>query len=366
MLTEIKLKNFKCFEDETIKLVPFNLFTGLNGMGKSTVIQALLLLRQSYYENFLNKLVLNGESVQIGNAKDLLFQYAKNREIAIGLQTNNGMDTQWILNADSKLDHLTIINQPNLANISLVSLFNNKFHFLTAGRLEPRAYYEISTHKVINENQIGIKGEFVFQYLEIYGKKDIPIKKLKHPQTNGLTLYEQVNAWLSEIRPGSRIGTRSNDDMSLISGFFQFSGGEFVSNNFRLPNVGFGLTYVLPIIVAILCSEPGTLLIIENPEAHLHPKGQAQIGSLLALAADNGIQVIIETHSDHVLNGARVAVKEGVLKPEDTNLLFFHAEKADDMIKHCVKPLNIDKDGRIDEWPLDFFDELDKQLLKLI
>ncbi|WP_180834594.1 AAA family ATPase, partial [Vibrio parahaemolyticus] len=66
---------------------------------------------------------------------------------------------------------------------------------------------------------------------------------------------------------------------------------------------------VLPIVLALLVTKPGGLVIIENPEAHLHPKGQSYLGRLIQRTAEAGVQVIIETHSDHLLNGIRVAAR---------------------------------------------------------
>ena len=84
--------------------------------------------------------------------------------------------------------------------------------------------------------------------------------------------------------------------------------------NFHAPvHTGYGLTQVLPIIVAALSSGPKGLLLIENPEVHLHPRGQAAMGEFLAEVATAGAQVIMETHSDHVLNGIRRAVKKGLV-----------------------------------------------------
>src|SRR5438046_1441121 len=86
-------------------------------------------------------------------------------------------------------------------------------------------------------------------------------------------------------------------------------GHQVASSEYRPTNVGFGITYALPIVVSILSARPGSLVIIENPEAHLHPRGQVRMGELLSLASTAGIQVLIETHSDHVLNGIRLAVR---------------------------------------------------------
>ena len=145
---------------------------------------------------------------------------------------------------------------------------------------------------------------------------------------------------------------------------YSFVKGNQVSNRYRATNVGFGITYVLPIIVAVLSSAPGSLLLIENPEAHLHPRGQARMGELLALAASCGIQVVIETHSDHVLNGIRLSVHGGNLSPEMVQLHFFQRRQQDG--QSLVTSPRIDRNGRIDQWPDGFFDEWDKSLETLL
>lgn len=367
MIKQINLQNFKCFENVKVKLAPFNLLSGLNGMGKSSLIQALLLLRQNYELNVIDKhLILNGELVQIGNYQDLLFQYAKSKEIIIEIETSKFGNGLWKLTLGNVNDRLIVNSVIENNDIYKSSLFSNNFHYLTAERIGPRSYYDTSTHKVINQNQMGIKGEFVANYLAEYEKISIPIKNLKHPSTQGDTLYEQLNAWLGEITPNTRIHVEQNINMSLIALTYQFIGGKDVGNNFRPINVGFGLSYILSILVAILTSKPETLILLENPEAHLHPKAQAQVGKLLALAAANGIQLIIETHSDHILNGIRVAVKEGLISPEQANFLFFKKDVVDNRIKHYILNPKINNDGQIDDWPDGFFDEWDVQLTKLL
>jgi predicted ATPase len=150
--------------------------------------------------------------------------------------------------------------------------------------------------------------------------------------------------------------------MDLVS--FQYSYG--LSNPRRATNVGFGITYTLPIIVAVLASEPGTLILIENPEAHLHPKGQSKMGELLALAASCGVQVVIETHSDHVLNGIRRVVHAGKLDHKDVQLHYFQRqEKEGQAFTEVVSP-RIKRSGRIDKWPDGFFDQMEKDLMELI
>ena len=132
------------------------------------------------------------------------------------------------------------------------------------------------------------------------------------------------------------------------------------ATDFHRPiHVGFGLTQVLPIIVAAMSAEPGDLLLIENPEVHLHPAAQAIMGGFLSKVAGAGIQVIIETHSDHVLNGIRRAVKGGIVAPEDLAIHFFrHRDTEGDQV---ITP-TIDQEGDIDVWPEGFFDQVDKDM----
>ena len=153
--------------------------------------------------------------------------------------------------------------------------------------------------------------------------------------------------------------------MDLVNLGISFSSAGSVSTNeYRSVNVGFGITYTLPVVVSLLSSAPGDLVFIENPEAHLHPRAQSKLGELIARAASSGVQVIFETHSDHVLNGIRIAIKTGLLKSEQAAVLFF--SKGEESKSTSVTTLNIDQNGRIDNWPSGFFDEFEKSIESLI
>ena len=127
----------------------------------------------------------------------------------------------------------------------------------------------------------------------------------------------------------------------------------------RPVNVGFGLTQVLPIVVAALSANSHDILLIENPEVHLHPAGQALMGQFLADVASAGVQVIIETHSDHILNGIRRAVRSKILKPDQATLHFFRPRK--DNQSQVISP-QLDETGNVDIWPEGFFDQYDKDM----
>jgi len=237
------------------------------------------------------------------------------------------------------------------------------FHYIRTDRAIPSITYPLSV-KHIRNNSIGFNGEYATHYLAENRHKILSIKQLKHPNTATEQLLENVSAWLGEISSGINISATIHEQLQMASLTYQYEYDEQTTAQYTPLNVGFGITYVLPIIVAILKSEPGDLLIIENPESHLHPAGQSKIAELCSIAASNGVQIIIETHSDHFLNGVRVAIKKELLQPDDSQIYFF--QKAENNLETITTALNIDKEGRIDEWPKGFFDEWDNKLNELL
>ncbi|MCK4517426.1 DUF3696 domain-containing protein, partial [Candidatus Babeliales bacterium] len=129
----------------------------------------------------------------------------------------------------------------------------------------------------------------------------------------------------------------------------------------RPSNIGYGLTYAFPVIISGLLAKPKQILIIDSPEVHLHPLGQSQMGQFLAKVAAAGVQVIIETHSDHVINGIRLSVKNKDILPEKVAIHFFNHQ---DTIPRAISPL-IDSQGNLSEWPEGFCDQSEKDYAQL-
>jgi predicted ATPase len=373
MITSLHLLNFKPFANQFLEFKKLTLFSGLNSTGKSSVMQSLLLLRQSYQQGLLPEkgLALNGDFVNVGTARDALFEGAKEDLIGFEIFWQNNNKATWRFKYDREVDVLNIDSEPVSSEVYKSNLFGNNFHYLQAERLGPRRFNEMSDYQVRQLGQLGIKGEYAAHFLAINGETVIPNSSLSHPEVRlktqrqkelspakSMDLIDQVEAWMGEISPGTRLKIDAKSDVDLMS--FQYSYGD--SNPYRATNVGFGISYILPIIVAALASTPGTIILIENPEAHLHPKGQVKMGQLLALAASGGVQVVIETHSDHVLNGIRLAVHGGKIDPKDVQLHYFQRQnKEGQAVTEVISP-KIDRNGRIDRWPDGFFDEWDNSL----
>ncbi len=366
MINSLKLINYKAFESQLLQFKPLTLLSGLNSTGKSSVLQSLLLLRQSYQQELLPNvgLALNGELVRIGNAQDAFCERAKEDYLGFEVIWNNDKKGIWRFSYDQIKTDTDVLNTLDPQSLSVdtgvykLSLFDKRFHYLQAERLGPRTSYDMSDYQARRLGQVGTKGEYTAHFLAINQDKDVLQSKLRHPMAKSNALSSQVEGWMREVSPGTRIKINSNSDIGLMS--LQYLYGD--SNPYRTTNVGFGISYTLPIIVALLASSPDTLIIIENPEAHLHPKGQVKMGELLSLAASCGIQVVIETHSDHVLNGIRLAVHGGKIKQDDVQFHYFQRqEKQGQAITEVVSP-RIDRNGRIDKWPDGFFDEWEKSL----
>ena len=375
MIKSLRIKNFKCFEEECFELGNLTLLTGLNGTGKSSVLQSLLLLRQSYQNQFLQKgrLLLNGDIIQLGPARNVLFEGAGSDEFGFCLDFSE-TSAKWHFkyewkgskHSDRKAD-VAILNSEQVSDdIYDTSLFGDSFHYLSAERVGPQPAFETSDYFVNERQQLGVKGEYAPHFLDIFGSKKITHEVLVHSSSDhGRNLQNQVEAWMDEISPGVRIELESYHGIDRINLQYSFKIGNKMTDKYRSTNVGFGITYTLPILLALLASQKDTLVLLENPEAHLHPKGQFKLGELMVRAASCGIQVIVESHSDHILNGIRVAVRKKLITPDKVRLYYLRRPTRAGQISSEVISPGLDKEGYLDQWPDGFFDEWEKSLEQL-
>lgn len=364
MIKNISLKNFKCFENINIECRELNLFTGINGMGKSTVIQALLLLRQTYEKynsSDWQRIVLNGHYTNLGTLKDIAYWYRTEDNIKISILEDELM---WECTWSENNVNLVIAQDEKTPN-DRCSLMGDGFDYISAERLGPRRYYDNLGNEEYQIFQIGARGEKAVALLNDMGSEFKIYKTMRHPAENSERLDLQVDAWMSEISPGIKVNVKPYFEVELM-GLRYATSSSMGEESANALNMGFGVSYVLPVVIALLKARKGNLVILENPEAHLHPKGQRKIGELIALAAANGVQIIMETHSDHILNGIRLAVKQKNISPEKINVNYFY-QYLDDrgMPRHAKTSPQILEDGSLSNWPEGFFDEWDKAIDEL-
>jgi len=361
MISRFKIQRFKCFEDQEIAFEKLTLLVGGNATGKSTVIQALLLLRQSHHPGGLERgaLSLNGDLVSVGTAKDAFYS---SQEDSIIFSLTNAPETTPVVfefaYPRGKPEAYTLFSsQENI--LYRGNLFDAGVAYLTAERLGPRLLYPV-TEVWREEMNVGIKGEYTAHCLAEFGNEAITNSNLAYPESDNLLLIHQTQLWMRQIVSNLDIEIQriSQADHVRIGLRNQVN-----TDYWRPTNTGFGISYTLPIIVAALMAQPDSLLIVENPEAHLHPAAQSELGQFLARAAATNVQMIIETHSDHILNGIRLAVKRKLLQANDVSIQFFVRPEKENA-NQVITP-KLDADGRIDLWPEGFFDQMEKDLMEL-
>lgn len=435
MLTEIRLKNFKCFKYETkFPLGKINLLTGVNGRGKSSLLQAMLLFRQSIEHNpNSNALVLNGNCVQLGSFEDVKnSENPKEMDIEIGFTTDDrrfssnsdfhfwlslnlklaqhqdnprilqplvltltsdvqlsvndgkgnfqnelaytpmGGDKAWrrkeIINGDESITILrsylflpdnsisvTEINKEGQYSASLFMWFDfYRIRYISADRIGPKnSYQQENLSDFINT---GARGENTATILALKGDNTHVHYKL-YLGNDANTLLQQTEEWLNYIFEGAKVSIEATGDNIDIS----YNTNQ-KSHRYRATNVGFGYSYILPIIVSGLIAKEGEFLIVENPEAHLHPKAQNRLTEFLTRVATCGVQVFVESHSEHILNGLRIcSLREDIeLNHDEVSILYFQNNDHQPFVQ-----LPILKNGKITNWPDGFFDQQEQDLAEI-
>ncbi len=369
MLKRLQIKNFKALKETDLSLGRLNLLAGINGMGKSSLVQALLLLKQSYTRISDGLLTLNDqEFAALGKGRDVFYQYSDEKQISFLIEADKGESRSWVFDYHADKEYLNCKERHAFPELSqYFNIFTDNFQYLNAERIGPRQSYGSSSHYIENLKQIGSKGEYAVHYLNAFGTSEkVQFDVLHHPKARSRSLIHEVDAWLGEISPGTKLNTTAVPGTEMVLLDIRFETKTDYTNHFRPVNVGFGISFILPVILALLMAKKDRLIIIENPEAHLHPRGQAEMGRLMALAAQAGAQIIAETHSDHILNGVRVAVKNGNIPKDDARIFFFDRKTTDFEQYSYVTPIKIDQKGELSEYPPNFLDEWNNQLFKLI
>ncbi len=377
MIESIHLRHFKCFSSLDLELGRLTLLTGCNATGKSSIIQSLLLLHQGFASLAPgSSFPLNGEVVSLGSFSDVLDGRSGRKSFSIGLAAD-GCRLDFVFESEDKAALVAPLvrvtesangssvkihpedgpaygaeNPPGDGLRALLDLVRTVFHVSTE-RVGPRETYAADPS---GDSQLGPRGEYTAWFLHRNGDREVA-PALRRPDTPP-QLMRQTEAWLEHFFPGAAFEVERIKDTNLLTLRFRTS----PKDSFHRPsNVGYGLSHLLPVLVGGLGVWQGSVLVVENPEAHLHPSAQAEIGAFLSSVAAAGAQVIIETHSDHVLNGVRLAVKKGLLSHDDIRIHYFNPRDTEAQV---VSP-GIRADGSLGHWPAGFFDQIEKDLDQL-
>jgi len=365
MDTKLTISGFKCFEDDKFILKDVTVLTGSNGAGKSSLIQAILLCRLAIELNVHQKregdfcefgewcdnlIPLNeGYSLKLGTIYDI-FREGNSNENVIRIRLDGELFQFEMSQSDTSLLVKYSIDDKNS---DLPFWRRRQFYYLNTERLGPRHSLEI---KSLNYLHCGFKGEFTAQVM-LQLEHDIHFESPMTIDKRGFMM--NVNQWLDTVCPGVLV---SPANVGTMSAQIKVSGSAGKSNMLA-TNIGFGISYVLPIIVTGLIAQKGSVIIVENPEAHLHPKGQSNIGYFLGIVASKGVKVIIETHSEHVINGVRKAFLSTKKDSSYDSMIYFFDGFADGKI--IKKEIYIDETGNLSSFPRNFFDQVNQDIAEV-
>lgn len=371
MLNRLELEHFKCFELLRLPLSPLTLLAGSNASGKSTVLQALVLLHQTMYEReWSTRLLLNGAAIRMGTVFDVVDKVHGRHSLGIGL-IDKEHSLHWTFSGERSDMSMAVQNVDVCGEISenpkalryllpprkdrIVKSLTDRLRvltYITAERVGPRDIYPLEDRQTAVV--VGPEGEHAVSIL--YSGRDDHVLDELAVKGAPTTILHQTTERMRKFFPGCALTVQQVPQANAVTLGLRTSD----DTDFHRPiHSGFGLTQTLPIVIAALSAKKGDILLIENPEVHLHPAGQALMGQFLAEIAQAEIQVIIETHSDHVLNGIRRSVKAQQLSPEQISIHFFTQRSTGSAQVHS---LEMDDSGNIDTWPEGFFDQFDKDL----
>ncbi len=363
MLKKIELENFKCHKKFEEELKPLTILAGANATGKSSVIQSILVAASSY-KNAEQKRVQTTDifGVNLGLPVNIISENINDEEMKICLYSQDDIfkKGEILLSLDEK-DNMAfqICNYDSL--IKADSSWIKNLYYLNAERVGPRITYEV---KSTQDDYVGSRGEYTSFIINETDKNQRLTEDMELPESLKTSKIARFSAnceeWLKTIVPGTSL--QSNVDLEKNISVIKYSN----EGDFYLPTgTGFGISYVLPIVVQALIAsmKKDAVLLIENPEAHLHPFSQSQMGKFLAYIAANGVQVIVETHSEHIIDGCRLQL--AYLKQCDLMKTIFFEKKEKESIHKNILTRN---NGELEEWPDGFFDQkrIDlRELLKL-
>ncbi len=383
-LEAIRLEGFKSFRDRTeVAIKPLTLLAGRNSAGKSSLMQPLLLMKQTLEASFdTYPLLLDGLCVKVQHADSLRWQ-------------GGGGEAQWSWGTrlQGQWAGATLGRDPSSRMLIFHSIEgypvepfsvaqHTPFPWLTWGVprdiglfLNEQHTPDVTPNKSY-ESWSDVEYGFYSSIVHLPGlrgnpERAYPTTRVSHRFPGTFTPYtasvlavwreqgdpriEQVQDDLRRLGLSGAVEAKRLDDVKVELRVGRRLQDSHASVN--IADVGFGVSQVMPVVVALRAALPGQTVHVEQPELHLHPNAQVAMAELLLDAARRGVRVIAETHSAVLLKAVQVAVAEGRAEPE---LVALHWFDRDEEGATQVTTAELDSEGAYGAWPVDFADvELD-------
>jgi len=404
----ITVSGFKSIASEqSIDICPLTILAGANSSGKSSIMQPLLLLKQTLESGYdPGPLLLGGDNIRFTSVDQFLSKGGRGSGFSVGIRLGSeqslslefadgdgkGLRVRKMLYSSEGLD---LGLSDKMSHSQLVSLLPDEMmdfvrQFFARGETTPqfqvtrdRCFLNVAVKQegepippmlisLLPTSQFAIEigrivhlpglrgnpqraypktavGETFSGVFQDYGasiiaqwqeKGQAKLKKL------GENLARLGLTWKVAARPIDQ--TQVQLTVGRLTRATQGGAWDLVD----IADVGFGVSQVLPVLVALLTARPGQLVYLEQPEIHLHPRAQVIMAQLLIDAANRGVRVVAETHSQLLLLGVQTAVARGDIRPEKVKLNWFERD-ADGLTK--ISSADLDESGAFgEEWPEDF------------
>lgn len=345
MITSLHIKDFKSVGEETFVFKKLNLLAGTNSSGKSSVLQGLLLAADNISDtdgSVKNLTAAHIPPISFNESRNFI---TNAKSYSIGLTAGGHSVALKFLPKDDSFIATTVEQEGVLIKEDQDSI-RNIFH-LSAMRSGDLGAPKINPNP--DMNLLGVNGEYLIHYFNEH-KKDLLSDDLIIGNTTR-TLEGQVNYWL-------RILAGYTMTVELINSEYVVRYVTPEGKSLHPYNVGTGVNFIAETLIACLASKPGNTVIIENPEIHLHPAAQAAVLDFLVKIANSGVQVIVESHSDHFFNGIRRSLKLGAIAPEDVAVYNF--TKQNGLTK--TDPVKLSRYGGIENYIPGMFEQFDIDL----
>ncbi len=392
MITELSAHNFKSWQDTgKLQFAPLTGFFGANNSGKTSILQLLLLLKQTVMEenlNFpLNFRVPNNSLVNLGDFDTVIHRH--DPVLKLGISVSWKLHRKITIRGNS-IDFLSL-------STSIVKKYSDMmlehFHYTACEHnlairwtdlgyrlrnntidVKPFRCYGVVNPTGPLEEFLPLREAFedLFDHLHYLGpRRDDPRHdyswRVSHPKDIGrygedmisallssrvrqLSIEEQILKWLQrlDLIDSYALNPTSNTNQDYEFLVKQYKDGPEVG----LTDVGFGVSQVLPLIAQCYYAPEGSILILEQPEAHLHPKAQSELADVLIDVVKNrNVQIILESHSEHLLLRLMRRIAEEEILADQTAFHFCQIEDGNSK----AEQLKVDEYGNISNWPKDFF-----------
>jgi len=412
-VTRITVSGFKSIsQEQSIEIRPLTILAGANSSGKSSMMQPLLLLKQTLEETYdPGALLLYGPNVKFTSVDQLLSRRGKGKSVGsfeVGIsvtsdttltlsfhkQAGGGIDVQqmsFVSNGETTILRLGMTHEELRSAFPAIRQFKDTPDEGKWVVIQDRCFLDPVFRP--EQEQLGWLFRGFLKNLDLLSRVvlEFQIRKLIHlpglrgnpertypvtavgpmfPGTFEKYVASVVAQWQAK-RNDEEIGRLSKDLEELgltwtvtarpindtqvelrVGRLSRITKGK-AQDLVNISDVGLGVSQVLPVLVALQVAKPEQLVYLEHPELHLHPRAQFAMAQILANAANRGVRVVAETHSSLLLLGVQALVAEGKLAPEKVKLHWF---KRDDSGNTKVSSADLDEMGAFGDWPEDFAD----------